>query len=1145
MRACVILLFLAALPTLAGAAAGAPAADTVTITGGPSGETTSTTATFTFTGEGAVTHFRCQIDTERAAVGCTSPATYTGLPLGTRTFTVEGYRGDVPVGVSDRRTWTIVAPPPPQPTPSTVTITAGPSGETTETTATFSFAGTGEVTGFRCRLDQGASAPCTSPAALPGLAPGEHTFTVEGFRGDVAVNISASRTWTVVAAPPPPKLEVSLEAPPIAPPSSVVLVDASAGTGPPVQALAYDLDGNGAFETACAPGSSAGVAFASPGTYTVGALVVAADGSTAAGKTSVKVSGGAQPASGQKPLAAGSIVGGCLATDAAAAAAALVTCPKTVVVGVAEATIPPGAPKGACFAREILDGPLALERFAAPPSQTALVNGLRLTPSKGSRIVAISTVPRVGVVPGTARVGAVRAKPGVDIDSGYGPLSWDVTKAGAVGQIAVGGFDDRFLGLLLPELTTPVTLTTDRRARLDLRVQLPKPFERAASGVVKLTTDNTAGPVIQAFSITIAKIPIGPLALENVKASYKAEGAVDVWAGSFALRLPPAPTGPVVKSLVEVRNGTITRAEVEMSKQNPGWGPIACCIYLTRLKGWYQGPDPKVKSHYAIGAEADLTAGPKILGWSLLKLTANGRLHWHPDYGAVIEVGGELILVEKFPLVKASLFAKMGLGNTWVSFEATADWDMVAFTAKGVVGGEIGDPFGKSPGSWYVGGGVSLCIAFVDLCAGGKVAASSKGAAGCLYVDLDYTGIAAGAVYYWNGDWSTFWGCSKEKLKSKVGAAGVGEAESLSFEVPPGMRSFLVRVTGAGGAPRVAVIGPDGRRIVTPGPGEPTTDRRTWLAVAVPTERATYVDIGRPAAGRWRVEALAGSVPLRGLAVAEALPARIVSGSVTGSGELRRLRYRTVAAPGQAVVLSEVGGGVRRAIGTTSAAAGEITFSPGDGVPGVRTIEATVLRDGLAIRTERVARFRVGTERLPAPRVTLARTARGVTVRWTPVPGAAAYRVVAGLSDGRRLTLDVRGTARSAAIPSLGPSLGVTASVRGVSSAGRDGNAGGARLRPPARVTVEAPASIGALLSGGALVVHCALPADGTCRATFLLGGRAIGSGAARGRYGTVASVRLVLTPAGRTALSSRRGPLAVEVDVPGEGVRRVKLTLP
>lgn len=1037
--------------------------------------------------------------------------------------------------------------------PDSVTITSGPPRETTSTEATFTFTGAGAVTDFRCRLDtERAFVPCTSPTSYRGLSTGARTFTVEGYRGTVPVGVSATWSWTVVASgpgpepppqpspeppPPAPQAKLALSAAEIAPSAPVVL-DATGSTGD-VQELKYDLDGNGAYETSCGPAGKAVAAFATAGTYTVGVLAVAVTGAVAAASQQVAVSGPAKPPTGAKALGKGvALVGACAGGDAVEAAAKLYTCPATLVVGVAEAVFPAGAPAGACFAKETLGPPVSLDRYAAPAGQVVLVNGLRLQPSKGSRFLAIPAAAALGVDPGSARVSASLGTPNVDLDGGYGPLTWSVATPGTVGELALDA-DDRFLGLALPTLKTPVVLTADRRARLTLRVKLPKPIERA-SGELKLTTDNTTGPVIEAFTLKIPDIPIGPLALEDVKAAYHLDGKVDVWQGSFALQLPPVGPGPTVGSALEVRNGALTRLEIEMKKENPGWGPIACCAYMTRLKGWYTGPDEKVKSHYALGAETDLTAGPKILGWSLLKLTASGRLHWHPDFGAMLEVGGDLYLVEKFKMASGSLQAKMGSGGTWVWFEGTADWNMLVFTAKGTVAGSIG----QAPGAtvpWALSGGVDLCIEFVDLCAGGKVAASSKGAAACLYVDLDVTSVAAGAVYYWSGSLSTFWGCSKEKLKATVGALRRAASEGAAIAIPAGMRSYLVKVAGVGGAPRVVLVGPTGRRIVTPGPDEPKTDRRTWLAVAVPEESATYVDIGRPEPGTWRIELLPGSVPIAAVSVGEPLPARIVTASVTGAGERRVLRYSIEPSDGQQVVFSEVGADVRRTLATVGDAAGEIEFAPSEGTAGVRTIEATVLRDGIALRTEQVARFRVAAGGLPAPRVSLTRRDGRVVARWLPVPGAAGYVVRATVDDGRQLLTRLAARATGWQIPSVTARTGVSVTVAAVSSGDRVGRSGSARLAPPRTVDVPARLRAATVLAAGGFTLRCALPADGVCAARAAVGGRPVAAGTSRGRYGQVVAVRLRLTAAGRAVLRGG-GALRLTVDVPGQGERTARV---
>ena len=86
-----------------------------TITSGPSGTTTSTTATFSFASTEANSTFQCALDTA-AFAGCTSPATYSGLVPGSHTFQVKaadpaGNVDPTPAGAS----WTITSPPPPPP----------------------------------------------------------------------------------------------------------------------------------------------------------------------------------------------------------------------------------------------------------------------------------------------------------------------------------------------------------------------------------------------------------------------------------------------------------------------------------------------------------------------------------------------------------------------------------------------------------------------------------------------------------------------------------------------------------------------------------------------------------------------------------------------------------------------------------------------------------------------------------------------------------------------------------------------------------------------------------------------------------------------------------------------------------------------
>ena len=98
--------------------------DVIAITSGPSGETTSREATFTFgPGMRSYDYATCQLDSS-VETRCTSPAAYAGLAIGAHRFVVRGYSSPGGLLSSDSRSWTIVEgspppPPPPPPTPPT------------------------------------------------------------------------------------------------------------------------------------------------------------------------------------------------------------------------------------------------------------------------------------------------------------------------------------------------------------------------------------------------------------------------------------------------------------------------------------------------------------------------------------------------------------------------------------------------------------------------------------------------------------------------------------------------------------------------------------------------------------------------------------------------------------------------------------------------------------------------------------------------------------------------------------------------------------------------------------------------------------------------------------------------------------------
>ena len=173
------------------------------ITDGPSADTTSTTADFSFSATEAGATFECQLD-GGAWETCTSPRSYTDLAEGSHSFSVRatdtlGHVDPTPASHS----WTISPAPPPDTTPPDTTILFGPFGTVASSSASFSFSATEFGATFECRVNEGAWAPCTSPQEYSNVPDGTHTFYVRAT--DIAGNVDpdpASQTWTVDTTAP-------------------------------------------------------------------------------------------------------------------------------------------------------------------------------------------------------------------------------------------------------------------------------------------------------------------------------------------------------------------------------------------------------------------------------------------------------------------------------------------------------------------------------------------------------------------------------------------------------------------------------------------------------------------------------------------------------------------------------------------------------------------------------------------------------------------------------------------------------------------------------------------------------------------------------------------------------------------------------
>ena len=162
------------------------------IDSGPTGSGPSTSAAFTFSSPTAGATFECDLDGSGFAA-CTSPASYTGLTVGSHTFSVRAVNdaGSDPTPAS--RTWTVDAPD--------TTITGGPSATDTSTTATFIFNSSSAQATFECSLDSATYGACTSPVTAGGLAAGGHTFDVRAVTSAGTDASPSHWVWTVIVLP--------------------------------------------------------------------------------------------------------------------------------------------------------------------------------------------------------------------------------------------------------------------------------------------------------------------------------------------------------------------------------------------------------------------------------------------------------------------------------------------------------------------------------------------------------------------------------------------------------------------------------------------------------------------------------------------------------------------------------------------------------------------------------------------------------------------------------------------------------------------------------------------------------------------------------------------------------------------------------
>lgn len=176
-----------------------------TISSGPPADTSSTSASFSFSGSAGTTSLECSLDNAPFAP-CSSPRTLTGLADGTHLFRVRA-RSSYPDQADPTpagRTWTVDTQAPPKPTVS------APASGALLNSATVAVSGTAEPSSrVTVAVDDEPRTPSATAdadgayVATVDLSDGSHQVTVR--TADAAGNVSgdsAPRTVTVDTTPP-------------------------------------------------------------------------------------------------------------------------------------------------------------------------------------------------------------------------------------------------------------------------------------------------------------------------------------------------------------------------------------------------------------------------------------------------------------------------------------------------------------------------------------------------------------------------------------------------------------------------------------------------------------------------------------------------------------------------------------------------------------------------------------------------------------------------------------------------------------------------------------------------------------------------------------------------------------------------------
>jgi hypothetical protein len=676
------------------------------------------------------------------------------------------------------------------------------------------------------------------------------------------------------------------------------------------------------------------------------------------------------------------------------------------------------------------------------------VGGGKLTIDKGERRLVTS-----------GKVEARIAK----IILGRQPLAWRLPQstgpikdlAGNPAEFETGAFGIDLHGLDVLGYTVPEVVGKGKVA-VPVNLKLPAPFSTMlgdnVSGRVVLHATNE-GVDLGALDVEVKDVSLGIAEIKDFTFHF-VSGPPELLQAETDILVPPAYSGLGIHAAFGLRdgefdygNGAVTFGDNQLL--------IATDVLLKRIAFAVEAAR-ECERPTKIGGDVTLTTGPELAGASLIEISGGASFSFPQGKcgrPGVFEIHGEGKLVGLRVLTLESRFTT----DLQFQFKTALDVDLEAARARLAIEGGLDIP----AGAFYAAGQADLELFGFEVF-GVDTIVSNEGMAACNTIP-GTIGLKATFEYRWGGDpgFDLDIECGFDISEYKPAAFGSAAAAAHDrahksqgpggFTLPRGLRSAVVRLDGAGGAPGFVLGGPKGLRIAAE-PGVPLRGRG-FQVLAVPNRNQAFVRLAAPRAGRYTLTGAAGP-PISAASVARGLPMPSVRGSVRrGRDGARVLSYRLRPIDGQRVTFVEEGRGVRNILASARRPRGRVRFTPASGPRGRRTVFAIVEQGGMPRARLRIARYSApGYTRPGRPRrLRLHRRGGRLVVTWRRGRDAARHVVSWALRDGRR---QARVTRRRRLVIGGVPGIdGGTIKVAGLRRDNVAGPAARAKLKPkPKRV---------------------------------------------------------------------------------------------